>query len=56
MSEDAELLRQYAQSGSETAFAESVSRHLPVANSSARRQREHPAHLHLYAERCQRQI
>ena len=38
MSEDAELLRQYAQSGFETAFAELVSRYLPLVYSSARRQ------------------
>ncbi len=30
MSEDAELLRQYAQSGSETAFAELVGRYLSL--------------------------
>jgi len=38
MSEDAELLRQYAQSGSETAFAELVGRHLPLVYATALRQ------------------
>ena len=37
MSEDAELLRQYAQSGSETAFAELVSRYLPLVYATALR-------------------
>jgi hypothetical protein len=54
MSEDAELLRQYAQSGSETAFMVLVSRYLPVAQSSAFRQTEHPPYRH--SERgCHRQ-
>jgi DNA-directed RNA polymerase specialized sigma subunit len=43
MSEDAELLRQYAQSGSETAFAELVGRHLPLVYATA---------LRLGARRC----
>jgi hypothetical protein len=38
MSEDAELLRQYAQSGSETAFAELVRRYLPLVYAAALRQ------------------
>ena len=38
MSEDAELLRQYAQSGSETAFAELVGGHLPLVYATALRQ------------------
>ena len=38
MSEDAELLRQYAQSGSETAFAELVCRYLPLVYATALRQ------------------
>ncbi len=38
MSEGAELLRQYAQSGSETAFAELVSRYLPLVYAAALRQ------------------
>ena len=38
MSEDAELLRQYAQSGSETAFAELVGRYLPLVYATALRQ------------------
>ena len=37
-SEDAELLRQYAQSGSETALAELVSRYLPLVYATALRQ------------------
>jgi DNA-directed RNA polymerase specialized sigma subunit len=37
MSEDAELLRQYAQSGSETAFTELVGRHLPLVYATALR-------------------
>ncbi|MCX6914251.1 MAG: sigma-70 family RNA polymerase sigma factor [Verrucomicrobia bacterium] len=38
MTDDAELLRQYVQTGSEDAFAELVHRHLPVVYSSALRQ------------------
>jgi RNA polymerase sigma factor (sigma-70 family) len=38
MTDDAELLRQYVQVGSEDAFAELVQRHLPVVYSSALRQ------------------
>jgi len=38
MRDDAELLRQYVQTGSEDAFAELVHRHLPVVYSSALRQ------------------
>ena len=38
MIEDAELLRQYAQSGSETAFAELVGRYLPLVYATALRQ------------------
>jgi RNA polymerase sigma factor (sigma-70 family) len=38
MSEDADLLRQYAQSGSESAFAELVSRYLPLVYATALRQ------------------
>src|ERR1035437_8363877 len=38
MREDAELLRQYAQSGSETAFAELVTRYLPLVYAAALRQ------------------
>ena len=43
MSEDAELLRQYAQSGSETAFTELVGRYLPLVYATA---------LRLGARRC----
>jgi RNA polymerase sigma factor (sigma-70 family) len=35
MTDDAELLRQYAQSGSETAFADLVGRYLPLVYSAA---------------------
>ena len=38
MTDDAELLRQYAQAGSEDAFAELVQRYLPVVYASALRQ------------------
>src|ERR1035438_1934903 len=38
MSEDAELLRQYAQSGSETAFKELVFAYLPLVYATALRQ------------------
>ena len=38
MTDDAELLRQYVQAGSEDAFTELVQRHLPVVYSSALRQ------------------
>jgi hypothetical protein len=38
MTDDAQLLRQYVQSGSEDAFAELVQRHLPVVYASALRQ------------------
>ena len=38
MTDDAELLRQYAQAGSEDAFAELVQRYLPVVFASALRQ------------------
>jgi RNA polymerase sigma factor (sigma-70 family) len=37
LSEDAELLHQYAQSGSETAFTELVRQHLPLVYSAALR-------------------
>jgi RNA polymerase sigma factor (sigma-70 family) len=38
MIDDSELLRQYAKAGSEKAFAELVSRHLPLVYSAALRQ------------------
>src|SRR2546423_1362548 len=38
MTEDGNLLRQYAQTGSEQAFSELVRRHLPLVYSSALRQ------------------
>ena len=37
MTDDAELLRQYAQSGSETAFADLVGRYLPLVYAAALR-------------------
>ena len=42
MPDDAELLRQYAQMGSEDAFTELVHRHLSVVYSSALRQTRDP--------------
>ena len=45
MRDDAELLRQYVQTGSEDAFAELVHRHLPVVYSSALRQADGDAEL-----------
>jgi len=45
MSEDAELLRQYAQSGSETAFAELVRRYLPLVYATALRLVNGDSHL-----------
>src|SRR5437016_14083178 len=38
MTEDGNLLRQYAQTGSEQAFSELVRRHLPLVYSAAARQ------------------
>src|SRR5947209_6054325 len=38
MTEDGDLLRQYAQTGSEEAFSELVGRHLPLVYSAAARQ------------------
>jgi len=37
MTDDAELLRQYAQSGSDTAFADLVGRYLPLVYAAALR-------------------
>ncbi len=45
MTEDAELLRRYAEERSEAAFAELVQRHLPLVYSVALRQVEGDAHL-----------
>ena len=45
MTEDAELLRRYAEERSEAAFAELVQRHLPLVYSVALRQAEGDAHL-----------
>src|SRR5215510_10082259 len=45
MLNDAELLRQYATTGSEEAFTELVSRHLSLVYSAALRQVQGDAHL-----------
>lgn len=44
MSDDAELLRRYADSGAEEAFAEFVRRHLPLVYTAALRRTRGDAH------------
>jgi len=45
MSDDPELLRQYVESGSESAFRELVERHIQLVYSTARRKAANDAHL-----------
>lgn len=45
MNDDAQLLRQYAQAGSDQAFRELVERHLPLVNATARRMTGGNLHL-----------